>query len=40
MASQLLFAGGDSRTEAKRFSIVVGKRKEDEDPREKGEGKY
>jgi hypothetical protein len=38
MASQLPFAGGDSRTEAKRFPIVVGKRKEDGNPREKGRG--
>lgn len=37
MASKLPFAGGNSRTETKRFSIVVGKRKEDEDPREKGQ---
>jgi hypothetical protein len=40
MALQLLFAGGGSRTEAKRFSIVVEKGRRMRDLREKGEGKY
>jgi hypothetical protein len=43
MASQLLFAGGGSRTEAEQkqnaFPIVVGKGRM-RYPREKAEGKY